>query len=343
MLIDDVAACGGDGSGLDAPATESTTGGPTESQTDGDTPDIVCALTPTVLTDVESVAITGRSAVDILAEVEGSYNGTLTWTPDGWPTYLGSTEPAPVTVTITYAGGELRSIDAEMVGQCPSFAGCYCEDMFEIDVTWRLTTADGVLDETWTAPIQHDPNSYTMVRPLGIRGASTIDELGGSLWAGSFELPPDIELREVSAQAELGSGIAIGSIFIETASMGAVGFGLIADFIAARAIDDIACNAIEGAAACAGVGCTPVVGQRLHGFAPQCECAEPESFCFAVAPADDAPLGLYTRVVSDDGEASDEIVALPMLGDPPPAPWRACADALDVDGCACVDDESLCE
>lgn len=310
---------------------------------DDDGDDVICAETPTVLGDLSTMAVTGRTAADILAEVEGSYTGTLAWSSDSLAPYVGAAEPSAVMLDIAYDGGELRSIDAELVRSCPHLGPCPCEDSFEIDVTWRLASADGVLDETWVAPVVHEPRSYQL-RPLGIRSPFALEDVQGSLSAASFDLAQGHTIRELVAEAELRGGAALGTLGVELATdMGSIGFGPTAEFAALRAVEDDACNAIEGEATCAAVGCTAVTGLPLNGFAPQCECGEPVSFCFAAAPEPDAPLTLYTRVASDTWEQWDEVVALPNLGEPPPSPWRACTDAPEIEGCACADAPSLCE
>jgi hypothetical protein len=84
-------------------------------------------------------------------------------TPAG---YVGPTAASPSTIEISYDGGEIRNVDAVLVSPCEHDGPCPCEDSFEIDVTWRVVSMDGVLDESWVAPIKHQPTSFAGVREV---------------------------------------------------------------------------------------------------------------------------------------------------------------------------------
>jgi hypothetical protein len=334
-------ASGDSGAGTDATSSAGDFTGSESASESGD-PVGNCVEHPSVLSDTAAVGVTGMTAAELLEEVEGSYAGSITWFADAPTNYLGSTAPSPMTLTLTYDGGEIRSIDAELVTPCETDGPCPCEDSLEVDVIWRLVGEDGVLDETWVAPVIHQPGSWFMASALGIHHEFQPDETEGSLSAASFGLEDGAELQQLEARAELGSGAAQGSINAEVLWMDWAGFGPIANFAGVRAVDDAACNELDGEQACIASGCSAATGQRLYGVAPACDCSPTESFCFAAAPADDAPTTLYTRVVSDAYDQWDEVVALPMLADPPPPPWRACTDAPEIDACACFADQQPC-
>lgn len=302
--------------------------------TTGDTYAGQCDQIPTVVVDPDQVGITGISAREALVQAEGVYTGTIVWTADTPANYLGSTEPSALTLEIRYDGGEIRDVDAVLVHPCEHDGPCPCEDSLEIDVTWRLVSADGVLDESWTAPLVHQPNSWYMANPLGISHDFQPDDAAGSLGAASFDLGDSV-LRRLVAQAELGDGAAQGSISTEIEMLGGIGFGPAANFAAVRAIDGGACNALRGEQPCGWAGCTAVTGQRVYSTPPSCGCNDPEGFCFA-APLGGEPVAtLYTREIADAFESWNEVVAFPTLADPPPSPWRLCADAPEVPECAC--------
>jgi len=327
-------------------ATDSATGNvdPTVGESSGESGDYGgnCVETPSVVGDGATVGITGRTADEIIADVAGTYAGSITWSAEGPVAYQGSSAPTPMTLMLTYDGGEIRNIDAMLVHACEHDGPCPCEDSFEIDVTWRLVSDDGVLDESWVAPVLHQPGSFFMSSALGIHHDFQPDDTTGSLSAASFQLDGDTVLEKLVASADLGGGAAQGSINAQVAAMGWVGYGSIAGFAAVREVNETSCAEIDGAESCAAVGCAPVDGQRIYGVAPQCDCSPTETFCFATAPADNAPKQLYTRVYADQYEEYDEVVALPTLTEPVPASWRACTDAPEVDACACFPDVEPC-
>ncbi|MBL8944345.1 MAG: hypothetical protein JNK45_14395 [Myxococcales bacterium] len=315
-------------------ASESSTAGSSES---GGETSSGCVRTPTVLPDVDAVGVTGLRASDLLAEAEGTFTGQIAWLNEPPLTYTGTTDPSALTLTLQYDGGEIRSIDAEL-GECPSLGGCACEDRLEVDVTWRLTSADGVLDETWVAPLLHEPQSWTMAKPIGIATEFQPDDTQGSLSAASFT--GEGELQSLTARATFRNGAAQGSIDGLVLWNEWIGAGAAATFAALKdGAQDTACHELTGQDACAFAGCVPVGG---HQQILDCQCGPDEVFCFAVAPPADAPLAWYTHQAGDTWDQYDQVVALPSFGDVTPAPWTACVDAPEIPGCECATEAPAC-
>jgi hypothetical protein len=239
---------------------------------------------------------------------------------------------------IRYDGGEIRNVDAVLVSPCQHDGPCPCEDSFEIDVTWRLVSMDGVLDESWVAPVVHQPTSFSMAADIGISHDFQPDDTMGTMSAASFDLPEDFALLRLVAQSDLVGGAAQGSISTEIEMLGGIGYGPVANFAGVREVTDATCSALAGETACEGSGCTVVTGQRVSGTEPPCGCNSPEAFCFAAPLAGDPVPTTYTRTRMDAYETYDEVVWFPTLADPPPEPWRLCSDAPEVVQCACVDE-----
>lgn len=305
----------------------------------GDVPDPACVYTPTPLANVDAVGVTGVSASDVLAEAEGTFTGQIAWTTDAPPlTYTGSTDPSALTLTVIYAGGEIRSIDA-VPGQCNSLGGCQCEPRLEIDVTWHLTAADGVLDETWDAPLLHEPQSWHMGKPIGISTRFDADATAGSLSSASFT--GDGELQWLEANVTFRNGAAEGTIGAHVIWNEWGGFGPAADLAALKdGVHDLACHELTNDDGCALAGCIAVAGSQQI---LDCQCADyDETFCFATAPDPDAPMTWYTHPAGDTWSPYDQVVALPSFGEVTPEPWTACVDAPEVPGCECATEAPAC-
>ena len=104
-----------------------------------------CEDVATVITLEEATAL-GFSGADVLALAEGTFDETLTWTADGSTT--------PVQVVVSYAEGEVRFVDSEVVtpeGEDGEILDIYveCPDRIEVDVTVAVATEDGGFDEAW--------------------------------------------------------------------------------------------------------------------------------------------------------------------------------------------------
>jgi hypothetical protein len=304
----------------------------------GDAPPSGCVFTPTVLASVDDVGITSLSASDVLAEAEGTFVGRIAWLDEEPLRWAGSTEPSDLTITVSYDGGEIRSIDAELL-ECPNLNGCACEDRLEVDVTWRIVSADGVLDETWVAPVLHEPQSWTMSKPIGMIRDMPFDAIEGSLSEASFVT--EGELESLDLRVTFRNGALEGTVGSQLIFMGGAFFGPAATFGALRdGVNDVACHEIDIEGACAHAGCVPVVG---HQQILDCQCAPYDTtYCVASAPEPGAPFAFYAHPAGDTWSHGDEVVALPSFGEITPEPWRACTDAPDVPGCECASEAPAC-
>lgn len=317
-----------------------TTAAETSATSTGDPYAGACDERPTVVGDPQTIGITGVSAMEVIAEVEGIYTGSISFMDNTPAGYIGPTAASPSTIEIRYDGGEIRSVDAVLVSPCEHDGPCPCEDSFEIDVTWRVVSMDGVLDESWVAPVKHQPTSFHMSADIGISYEFQPDDTSGTMSAASFDLDDGFVLLGLVARAELISGAVQGDISTSVEMLGGVGYGPVATFAGVREVTDAACNALGDAAACEGSGCTAVTGQRVSGTQPPCGCQAPVNFCFAAPLIGESVPTTYTRPWTNAQETVDEVVWLPTLVDPPPEPWRLCSDAPEVVQCACTD---VCE
>lgn len=193
-----------------------------------------CDHHPMVLGDPLQVGLTGVSASDVLAAVAGTYTGAIAWMADTPAHYQGSTDPSALTLEIRHDGGEIRSIDAVLVEDCIDEGPCPCEDSLEIDVVWRLVSADGVLAERWNAPLVHQPGSFVMATDIGISHELQPDDTEGTLAASSFAPVDGWLLQRLVAQSELDDGNAQGTISTELERLGAIGYLPAATFTATR-------------------------------------------------------------------------------------------------------------
>lgn len=333
--------------------TESSTGpapGSTNATaTTGDDPvetagDRYCVQTITVLEDLDAVGPTGLLPRDVLEASEGAFSGGMTWLAEGPVRYSGALGPIPLTIEVTYAGGEIRDVDAELVTPCQHDGPCPCEDRLEIDMEMRVRSDDGVLDEAWTVAVHHQP-SYD---GFGSNGTSIYhrfdpDETQGSLSRASFTLSDDVVLDEMVATGEFRGGSLAGGFNVQVALGGAgggIGFGPGATFGTVTSLD--ACPEL-GSSSCSAAGCTLVSGVPLHGTPPaSCRCDSITEYCFSGAPDGESSPALYTRTVPDAYEPYDEVVLFDMPVVPGQGSWRSCNDAPEVALCGCFGGTAVC-
>lgn len=331
-----IAACSPADKNLDSDANQMSASESGSSESGGE-PNTGCVYTPTMLANVDATGITGLSASDVLAEAEGTFIGQIAWLDEEPLRWAGSTAPSDLTLTVSYDGGEIRSIDAEML-DCGELEGCACEDRLEVDVTWRMTSADGVLDETWIVPVLHEPRSWVLQKPIGMFRDLSLEEMNGSLSAASFVT--EGELDSLDLRLTFRNGAVQGTVGSIVIWMGGAWGGPAAHFAALRdGVNDVACHEIDVEGACAYTGCVPVIG---HQQILDCQCAYDDTFCFATAPEPDAPFAFYTHPAGDTWDQYEQVIALPSFGDVTPAPWRACVDAPEVQGCECATDAPAC-
>jgi hypothetical protein len=118
-----------------------------------------CGASTLTLIDDHQAALAGFDKVvsEYLALTEGTYLGDFDWLSDTLMTaHAGSS--SPLTMTVTYTGGEIRLTEVELVGQSGSggfgFPNYVCANILQIDVTLDFATEDGLFAETITAAIR---------------------------------------------------------------------------------------------------------------------------------------------------------------------------------------------
>lgn len=113
-----------------------------------------CEETTTILASLDEVsALLGISAAELLDATGNGFTLTATYTVD---TSLLTQSPlggeTELTVTISFAGGEIREIASVPVdsGSGQDIA-VDCPDRLEVEVSVAFVTADGAFNETWPA------------------------------------------------------------------------------------------------------------------------------------------------------------------------------------------------
>lgn len=132
-------------------ATESGDPSATEGGESSGGPDVPQCLEVDVgVADFATPTSFGFTIDELMANIAGERMTMFAWGPQEGPVQLVSVpEPTPLTLTVTYAGGGVRDIDAELN---PDWTGEVdgpevCEDRVEIDMQVHLLTADGQFDE----------------------------------------------------------------------------------------------------------------------------------------------------------------------------------------------------
>ncbi len=184
-------------------------GGDGEGTTDGGS----CEETAKPLALDEASAI-GVTAEQILAFAEGTHEATLTYLPDSWSATAVALTPEGESTTVTVvieAQGTAAFIDSEPVERRadggPMIAmdlGTPCQDYVAIDVSVRLTTADGALDETLDGKlVAYGESQAKLSLPL------ELDALGGSFAVEVLE-PEGGETVQTSVDVTFGTGVFVG-------------------------------------------------------------------------------------------------------------------------------------
>jgi hypothetical protein len=266
---------------------------------------------------------------------------------------LAATAPAmdgPFTVEVSYAGGEIRDVKATLVEACTDDGPCPCESRVEADFTVRLWSADGMLDETWTITIGHEPQAGGFGRGTYFQHTFSPDTPRGLLSPQTVHQGENVSLLEFVLDARFDQGAVRGSLianaFAGENMEGFVGASL-NDFSGVVAVNAAACETFTDAEGCAGVGCTPVMGEPVHTRADGCFCNPAFVYCLA-APLEGTPEPtMYTRFAdgrySSLDEPHDEVVIFDVRSDTAPGGWRLCTDAPEVAACGCFDDPPTCE
>jgi len=192
-----------------------------------------CDEVATVLAGVDEVSPLGFAAADVLAIAAGEHTTPMVWAEpfDDGPILVEfgpESGESELTATITHEGGEIRHIvstpeegegwDDEMEEYCP--------DYMAIDVSLRLVSQGGALDENVDAVlIAVTPAYSTIYEELAL------DEIQGSFEITRYE-PEDMKLTPMVVSIGLSkfgmTGSAVGGVEIEGGGDGGdswVGFG----------------------------------------------------------------------------------------------------------------------
>lgn len=147
-----------------------------------------CAL------EVQPVAGQDPDLADLQVAAVGTYVGTLRWRDgEGLDVqYLGDTEPTPLALEVTAVVGAGRRVQSEPLGPCAAGpvldpARCPCPDALEFDAQVRVSTADGVLDETAEATVRTLEDGE--VRFTAFEVEVEVAAAAGSLDPSDFQFP----------------------------------------------------------------------------------------------------------------------------------------------------------
>ncbi len=197
--------------------------------------------TTSVLTDLSTVPPGfEQSAGDLIASIEATYGGKLTWRPNDGPVTVGHAETnSALTLSVAHDGGEVRLIEVALSGQFPNGTegGTPCSNRLEIDTTISFATEDGLFEETWDASIEKrsveddfsNGAAASLYRPIDFSAHE------GTLMASDFSFQ-GAELRDVIVTASFGDGEVSGGLLMEVQSGdgedGWIGAGDVASFSA---------------------------------------------------------------------------------------------------------------
>jgi hypothetical protein len=193
-----------------------------------------CKEEATVIAGLDAATALGFTAAEVLASAGGPHMSAMTWSgglADGpvdveLSPAAGDTE---LTVTIDYAGGEIRHIKSTPEGFDEGNDGGFvaeCHDRIEIDVEVAVASADGGLAESFVAPLRATSRGISTLR-------HTIEfaDLAGSLALAKVEPadakigPLDLDIGvspsglfgSASALVEVEIGGGVGATFMNVA------------------------------------------------------------------------------------------------------------------------------
>ena len=330
------------GSG-DTGATSTGADGPDPASTgtpgdDGGSGDCVFESTPIGLEDDVPAGVTPQALLD---SAIGVYSGGIRWLDDASIPYVGGDlGPTALEVEVVYEGGEARSIVEASVVPCVEGEPCTCSTAVEVDVTLRIETADGVLDESFGAALRFGSDgTNTFVGASFIRILFAPDDATGSLSAASFAVEDGFDLESLEFNVIPDRRSLSGSLLASAVALGAQSTSEVAVLGAVQ--DAQACHRfLRGgpASPCMLAGCGENVGYPLSDE-PECSCGELESFCFPGVTGGVVQPTLYTRRIDNGFSSYDEVVEFDtegVLG----GDWMQCSEAPDVALCQC---DVVCE
>jgi len=138
---------------------------------------------------------------------------------------------SPLTVTVTYDGGEVRLTEVELLGQSPGEAVEPCGNELEIDVTLEFATEDGLFAETFAVPLL--ANSHSEGPQPSFYFPLHLEAFVGQLALDDFTYE-DGEINELTLMGQFEDGLVQGGLGMEVLTMDWVGFGSVAGFEAVR-------------------------------------------------------------------------------------------------------------
>lgn len=170
----------------------------------------------TTILGIAEVSARGFSAQDVLDQVVGSYPETLGWTAAEGPAYYVMPDTSvALSLEISYGGGEVRYIEATHQGWCDGACAESCNSRMAIDTTLSLTTADGVLAESWSTVL-----TATALTEISFNVDFDPDQTQGTLSSASFVIDDGFAIDKVLVNGSIVDGSTSGSIAVQGALAG---------------------------------------------------------------------------------------------------------------------------
>lgn len=176
----------------------------------------------------------------MLLVAEGNYAGTFVWSEVDPPFEVAHAgTQSPVTVSLSYMGGEIRLTEVELAGEFPDgVLGAPCANTVEIDVLLQLSTDDGLFAESMMIPLEisgfpgqgtGQPNIYRTIDFAAHMGSLAAADFGATEGEVSNILF-GVNFTGEGAEGWVGMEVSDG-LGLE----GSVSFGMVATFTAPAA------------------------------------------------------------------------------------------------------------
>jgi hypothetical protein len=203
---------------------------------DGDPGPGACGEETTSIVTDPNAALPGFAATptEYLADIEGTFLGEFVWNPNDGPREVAHAGTmSPLTITVTYEGGEMRLTEVERVGQPPNgeLEGEVCSNILELDVRLDFVTDDGLFAEAFQVPISIA--SHASPSLPGFYFSLDMNALQGQLSIDDFSFT-DAEITDLILTGEFAGDAVAGGLSMDVLWMDWVGFGGIASFEATR-------------------------------------------------------------------------------------------------------------
>lgn len=152
----------------------------------GDEAYLPCDETSTTLSGAEVSDLLGISADDLIASTGGGFTTAAEWKGEGSPVIQDPmTGGTQLTLTIAYAGGEIREIES-VPSSDTGGAEIYteCRHRLEVEVSVGVDTEDGAFAESWAGVLTQSmaEDGASLDVPM-LRG-----EFDPDAYAGTFEI-----------------------------------------------------------------------------------------------------------------------------------------------------------